>query len=183
MIQLSGSHQSNNNSNNVNKEDQEDNNNHLEEETTQLVDEECVQLLYSFLVQKLISLHRNYLEQQQLFANYFISFVIELPFLNHNNNNNGNNDDNDNDDDDMEMIVEVPTVRISMQPLPSYRVDEQVVYNQKKALYLAYYIAGQYTILLQALKDIQDMFMLGGQDDSSDHENDVEDDEDDEEDD
>lgn len=152
-------------------EDEETDNNDDEEGDDAVVDEECLELLYNFLSDKMARLFGVYQKSLRaaLFNDYQVDLQVHFPGID--------------EDGEVRPITAVKPATVSTLPLARNHSSEDA-HRQRTAVSIAYYLAGQLEVLMEVLKDLQSMFSGGAEDEEGDDDDDGDDgEEDDEEDD
>lgn len=132
---------------------EEDDDDASEENANMVVDEECLDLLYSYLSNKLLHLHGLYIHsvRDTLKDTYLVSFEVPFP---------GGVRYEDEEELGIPTILELRPCTVAALPLPRHHSQEELV-QQQRGLCIAYYLAGQFEILLEIMKDLQNMMGTG----------------------
>lgn len=147
-------------------------------ENALVVDEECLDLLYSYLTTKLLRLHALFVASVKASLHEDCYVDLEVPFpggVRH------ADEDGEEGELSVPMILTLRPCKVTALALPRHHGREEEL-KQQRGLFVAHYLAGQFEILLEVMKDLQSM-MGGGEDDEGDGDEGEGDDDEEEEDD
>lgn len=158
--------------------DDEDEGGDDDAENALVVDEECLDLLYSYLTTKLLRLHALFVASVKTSLHDDCFVDLEVPFpggVRH------RDEDGEEGELSVPMILTLRPCNVTALALPRHHSREEEL-KQQRGLFIAHYLAGQFEILLEVMKDLQSM-MGGGEEEEGDGEGDDDGDDDDDNDD